>query len=643
MAEKKTATKKAAAAPATRLMVMDTTLRDGHQSTLATRMRWEDIEAVAEKIDRVGYVAVEVWGGATFDVLHRFLGEDPWERSLRLKKLMPRSPFQMLLRGQNLVGYRHYADDVVRAFVHKAAEVGIERFRVFDALNDERNFEAAFTAIKETGQHIQGAISFSLTEPKIGGPVFTMDYYMDKFRRLADMGADSLCIKDMAGILSPYDAFTLVSTLKARFDLPVQLHTHYTAGTGSMTYLKAVEAGVDIIDCAISPFALRTSQPAIEPILCALQGTPRDTGLDLAKIVAIAEMIEKFAPKYRHLLNTSKMSIIDSDVLVHQIPGGMTSNMVNQLREMDALDRLDEVYKELPETRRQLGYPPLVTPTSQIVGAQSVMNVIAADGRWSQVSQEIKDLCFGLYGRPPAPIDAEVQRKVLKGYKRGETPITCRPADILEPEMEKAKADVADLTVDEGDVLIYALYPRTGRRFLEFKHGKAGPLPEWKAKSLDDVKREDDLVRRALKGELVPKDTAPGVATGTYTVQVDGETFEVLVAAGDAGALASLPKPKPAAARPAVPVTKPKAASAMEPTKVDPVAGCVVKAPMPGTIIRYDKKVGDAVVRGETVLVLEAMKMENAINASCAGTVIDVPCKAGDTVQRGTVLMVIET
>jgi len=634
----------------TPVRITDTTFRDGHQSSLATRLRWEDIEPVAEKIDAIGFHSVEVWGGATFDVLHRFLGEDPWERPRRLKKLMPNTPFQMLLRGQNLVGYRNYPDDVVEAFVEKAAEVGIDIFRVFDALNDERNFEKAFEVIIKCGKHIQACISYSLTERRLGGPVFNLEYYVNKAKAMESMGAHSFCVKDMAGILSPYDAYLLISELKKNIAIPIQLHTHYTSGMASMTYMKAIEAGVDVVDCAMAPFALRSSQPASEPIVVALQGTDRDTGLKLHKLFEVGEFIETIAPKYRHFLDTSRMAVIDTGVLMHQIPGGMQSNMVNQLREADALDRLHEVHEELPITRKALGYPPLVTPTSQIVGVQAVMNVLM--GRWNMVSNEVKDYCYGLYGTPPAPVDPEVRKQVLVGYERGEEPIDCRPADILEPELEKAKEDVKELSTDMGDVLIYALYPRTGMRFLKVKYGKEDAPPEWKAKSLQDVQRENDLVKKALAGELVEKHEAAAAPEGarTYDVYVEGEVFQVAVTpAGEAptAVAPSATPPRPSPASPAPSSSKP--VQAAKPAPAAPAAGAVpeggtpVKAPMPGTVISLPKKEGDAVKKGETVVVLEAMKMENALSAPCDGTVASIHCTEGQSVSRNQLLLVIES
>jgi len=466
-------------------------------------MRTEDMEPIAEEMNKAGFYSMEVWGGATFDVATRFLNEDPWERPRILKKLMPDTPLQMLLRGQNLVGYRNYADDVVTAFVHHAARIGIDIFRVFDALNDERNFETCLKAIKECGKHAQLSICYSLTESKMGGPVYNLDYYVNKALILQDMGADSLCIKDMAGLIAPDDAYKLIKALKQVLKIPIQLHTHYTSGMASMSCLKAIEAGVDIIDTALAPFALRSSHPAIEPIVVALQGSPRDTGLDLTHLFKLGEYIESIVPKYRDFMDTTRTAVIDTGVLMHQIPGGMTTNLVAQLRESGVLDKIDEVYKEIPRVRKELGYPPLVTPTSQIVGVQAVQNVIA--GRYKLIPTQVQDYCYGLYGRPPAPIDPEVQKIVLNYYKRGQTPITCRPADMIEPELDKAKDAVKDFTQDIGDMLISALYPITGLRFLKWKYGLETPPPELKPKTMEDIRREDELIAKAKTGKLREK------------------------------------------------------------------------------------------------------------------------------------------
>ncbi len=639
--------------------ICDTTFRDAHQSSFATRMRIEDMKAIAADMEKVGFYAMEVWGGATFDVCTRFLNEDPWERVRILKKLMPNTPLQMLLRGQNLVGYRNYADDVVDAFVKHTAEVGIDIFRVFDALNDERNVQASFAAIKKAGKHIQACLSFSLTENKIGGPVFNLDYWVKKAVTFQDMGADSLCIKDMAGLLSPYDAYDLVTALKAALKIPVELHTHYTSGMASMTCLKAIEAGVDIIDTCLAPFALRSSQPAIEPIVAALQGTPRDSGLDLGKLLKLDDYFETIGPKYRSFLDTSKMSIIDTGVLMHQIPGGMTTNLVSQLREADALNRLHEVQAELPRVRKELGYPPLVTPTSQIVGIQAVQNVLF--GRYKMISGQVKDYVYGMYGKPPAPIDPEVQKVVLKGYERGETPYTGRAADLLKPELEKARQDTKDIAKDIGDVLIYALYPQTGMKYLRIKYG-LDPVPaSMKPKTLEDVKKEDELIAKALVGKLAEKVEAPkkevpakGPGIRTFNVFVEDEYYKVEVeptgGAIISGPVVARPPATAAPAQVAQPAARPVELPKPEVKKeAAPVATAVAEGdvtlpvPMPGTVIRYMVKVGDKVKAGDIVVMLEAMKMENAIPTPSAGTIKAINFAAGAAVKKGEVLAIIAT
>lgn len=455
----------------TPLKIMDTTLRDGHQSLLATRMKTEDMIPIAERTDEVGYWATEVWGGATFDTMHRFLGEDPWQRPKTLKKYIKKTPFSMLLRGQNLVGYRNYADDVVRAFVDKACEAGIDVFRVFDALNDFRNFETSVEVIKKNGKHFQGTICYSLTERRMGGDVFNLDYYLAKAKQLEDMGADTICIKDMAGLIAPYDGYELVSALKKMTKIPIHLHTHYTSGMASMSYLKAAEAGVDIVDCSLAPFALRTAQPAVEPIVAALIGTPRDTGFDLNLLVELSQLLEKVGAGYRKLLDDTKMAVIDTGVLLHQVPGGMISNLVNQLKEQKAIDRLADVYAEIPHTRRELGTPPLVTPTSQIVGVQAVLNVLL--GKYKFVTQETRGIVQGLYGKTPTSIDPEVAEKVLKKGKNGRhEQYDVRPGDVLDPELDGVKAKTKAYAKSDEDQLICALFPSTGKAFCEKRDAK---------------------------------------------------------------------------------------------------------------------------------------------------------------------------
>ncbi len=451
--------------------ITDLTLRDGHQSLFATRMTTADMLPIAEKLDDIGFYSMEVWGGATFDVTTRFLNEDPWERVRILKSKMPKTKFQMLLRGQNLVGYRQYADDVVEAFVEKSAEVGIDIFRVFDALNDERKFITTYKAIKKAGKHIQGTLSYALTERRMGGPIFTLDYYVSRAKKLQDMGADSFCIKDMAGIISPYDAFELISALKKALTIPVHLHTHYTSGMASMACLKAIEAGADGIDTCIAPFALRSSHPAVEPFIVTLGDTDRDTGLDLTKFPEINEYLESIVEKYMQFADTTKFSAIDIGVLMHQIPGGMISNLVSQLKQAKAVHRINEVYAEIPRTRADMGYPPLVTPTSQIVGVQAVLNVLM--GRYKVTTKEVKDYFYGLYGRPSAPVNEEIRKKALKGYERGETPIDARPGDVLAPELPKAREAIKGISDKMEDILIYALYPMTGLEFLKKKYNIA--------------------------------------------------------------------------------------------------------------------------------------------------------------------------
>jgi pyruvate/oxaloacetate carboxyltransferase len=484
------------AGPKNPLKIQDNTFRDGHQSTLATRMRTEDMLPIAEKMDGVGFWAMEVWGGATFDTMHRFLGEDPFERIRTLKRHIKKTPFSMLLRGQNLVGYRNYADDVARLFVDQASEAGMDIFRVFDALNDFRNFQTVVERIKANGKHFQGVICYSLTGRRMGGEVFNLEYYLTKAKEIEEMGADTLCLKDMAGIMAPFDIAKLITNLKQQISIPIHLHTHYTSGMASMVYLEAIKAGVDIVDTCLAPFALRTSQPAVEPIVATLYGTSRDPEFDLNLLLELGNYMETVAPKYRDYLAKHRMSVIDTGVLVHQVPGGMISNLVSQLREAKALNRLDEVYAEVAVTRKELGTPPLVTPTSQIVGVQAVLNVLF--GKYKLVTNEVKDLAFGLYGKTPTPVDPEVQQKILKNYKRGDTPITGRAADHLEPELEKAREKIGELAKDDYDLLIYTLYPTTGEQFLKWKYGLEPKPPELKPKTLEDIRKEDEAMAAAI-------------------------------------------------------------------------------------------------------------------------------------------------
>ncbi len=644
--------------------VEDLSLRDGHQSLFATRGRTEDMIPVAEMMDDVGFWAMEVWGGATFDTMHRFLNEDPWERIRTLKRYIKKTPFSMLLRAQNLVGYRNYADDVAKAFVERAAANGMDIFRTFDALNDYRNFETVVPVIKAAGKHFQGCICYTMTEPRMGGEVYNIDYYVNKAKDLEAMGADSICIKDMAGLIAPYDAYAIVKALKATVKPPIHLHSHFTSGMSPMSFLKAIEAGVDIIDTVMSPYAYRTSHAAIEPLVMTLLGTNRDTGFDIKHLAKINEVLEKeILPKYRYLLDDTKMSIIDINVLLHQTPGGMLSNLVNQLREMDALDKIDQVYAELPRVRKDLGQIPLVTPTSQIVGIQTVNNVLFDDEneRYKMITAQVKDLCYGLYGKTAVPINPEVQKKALKGYERGTEPISCRPAEVLKPELEKAKEETKGLAVDLDDVLIYALYPVTGKKFLRWKYGKEQPPAEVRPRTMEDVKAEQELLKKAKAGKLVEKPEKEPPARSenlrTYNVFVDGDYFEVGVDSVDGAPVVNYVQPMPGmappvyaqrpAAAPAPAAAKPAAAkeaapaAAAAPQSAASVNGTALKAPMPGMIVSYQKNVGDTVAEGDTVLILEAMKMENALPAPTSGTIQAVNYSSGDTVAKGDVLAVI--
>lgn len=660
--------------------IMDLSLRDGHQSLFATRGRTEDMVPVAQKMDEIGFWAVEVWGGATFDTMHRFLGENPWERLRTLKRYFKKTPFSMLLRGQNLVGYRNYADDVAKAFVEKASENGMDIFRTFDALNDYRNFEAVVPVIKACKKHFQGTICYSLTGPRMGGDVYNLEYYIKKAKELEAMGADSICIKDMAGLIAPYDAYELVKALKENVSPMINLHSHFTSGMASMVHLKAVEAGVDIIDTCVSPYAFRTSHPAIEPLVMSLIGTNRDTGFDINALASINEILEKeILPKYKHLLDDTKVSVIDINVLLHQTPGGMLSNLVNQLREMDAIDKLDQVFKELPRVRMELGQVPLVTPTSQIVGTQTVNNVLfdTEGERYKMVTAQVKDLCYGLYGKTAIPIDPEVQKKALKGYERGEEPITCRPAEVLAPELEKARKEIGDLAMDDEDLIIYALFPVTGKKYLMQKYGKEKVPNEVKPITLEDVKKEAELIKKAKCGDLVDRCTLECMPEKsenlrTFNVFVAGEFFEVGV--DEVGGKPVIAYAQPAPAQPAAPaaapvstgrvVPPPPAAAASIPARapapaapqakkpVKPAApkpaaapsgsGSSVKSPMPGMVIKYLKNVGDTVSKGETVVIIEAMKMENALPAPADGKITAIKFNAGDSVAKDDVLAVIE-
>jgi len=446
-----------------RLQITDTVLRDAHQSLLATRMRTKDMLPIAEKLDRIGYWSLEVWGGATFDTCLRFLKEDPWERLRTLRKAIPNTRLQMLLRGQNILGYRHYADDVLEKFVERAAANGIDVFRIFDALNDPRNMRTAMDAVKKAGKIAEATVSYTIS------PVHDNAYFVRMAKELVGMGADTICIKDMAGLLAPYDAFDLIKAIKSEVDIPIHLHAHCTSGMAPMTYLKAAEAGVDIVDCAISSLSSGTSQPPTESLVASLKGTEYDTGLDIEAMAEIAAYVKEMRKKYAAY--ESGFTGVDTNVLIYQVPGGMMSNLESQLRDQGAIDKLKEVLEEIPRVRKDFGYPPLVTPSSQIVGTQATLNVITGQ-RYMMIPTESKNVLKGMYGRSVAPFSAEVQKKALKK----EEPVTCRPADLLPPEMDKLTAELGDKAKSVEDVLSYALFPAVALQFFaEREAGKFEP------------------------------------------------------------------------------------------------------------------------------------------------------------------------
>ena len=611
----------------TPLKLSDTTFRDAHQSLMATRLRIEDMAPLAEAMDSIGFYSMEVWGGATFDSATRFLLEDPWERLRIFKSLMPNTPLSMLLRGQSLVGYRNYADDVVDAFVERSAENGIDIFRVFDALNYEPNLERAAAAIKRAGKHLQLAICYTVTdEGRMGGPIYNLDYYRSKARSLRNMGADSICIKDMGGLLAPYDAYKIVTALKEDSDLPIQLHCHYTSGMASMSALKAVEAGLDILDVCLAPLALRTSQPAVEPIAVALGGTERDPGVDIDSLLEIGDQLEAVLPKYAEHMQPTRAAVIDPGVLKHQVPGGMASNMVSQLREAGAVDRLNEVLKEIPRTRADLGYPPLVTPMSQMVGAQAVSNVLF--GRYVAVSDPVKEYVSGGYGKPVSELSNELVEKLRSEGVEATDASPDRPGDAIEPELDSAREAVAGLTTDIDDVLTYALYPQTGERFLRIKHG-IDPAP------VEDVKAA------TTTEESQPASEAPPRSAGArrFNVYVGDQFFEVDVDPVG-GTIGVAPSYRTS------PGSRGTAATTPTPDQVttQPTEGEVqVAAPMPGILVSLAVEEGQQVSAGQTLLVLEAMKMQNTIPSPSDGRVSSLPVAPGVQVTRNQVLAVIQT
>ena len=583
------------------LKITELVLRDAHQSLLATRMRTEDMLPVAEKLDQVGFFSLEMWGGATFDTCIRFLNEDPWERARALKKKMPNTPFQMLLRGQNAVGYRHYADDIVERFVKQSVEVGINIFRIFDALNDFRNIETAIKTVKNCGETVEGCISYTVS------PVHNVELYLKMAKQLEDMGSDILCIKDMAGLLTPNVTKTLISEIKKIVKIPIHLHTHATTGLVGMNMQCAIEAGVDMVDTAISSLSMGTSHYATECLVAALKGTPRDTGLDLDLLEEINDYFTEVRKKY--VAFESDFKGVDINILKSQIPGGMISNMENQLREQNALHKLDEVLKEVPRVRKDMGYPPLVTPTSQIVGSQATLNVLTGE-RYKMITKETRQCLLGNYGKLPAAIDEELLAKVSEGKKL----TSCRPADLLDPEWDKACKELGDKYTSEDDRLTYALFGKVALKFFETR-GKPQAEPV------------------AIAPEKTPAtapapSAAPAVPVGSavYKVRVNGKDYTVEVSTE--GAVSAPPTTTPAAAP--APAPAPSAAS-----------GSPLIAPLPGSIFTMICKEGDAVNEGDTVLIMESMKMESEVNAHQSGTIQSILVKEGDNVQTGDELVII--
>ncbi|MDO8870840.1 MAG: sodium-extruding oxaloacetate decarboxylase subunit alpha [Methanobacteriaceae archaeon] len=570
------------------IKIIETAFRDAHQSLLATRMRTEDMLPIAEEMDKIGYFSLEAWGGATFDTCIRYLNEDPWDRLRNLKELVTKTPLQMLLRGQNLVGYKHYPDDIVKKFVEKSYENGIDVFRIFDALNDIRNMEYAMKVAKAQGAHVQGVISYTIS------PYHTMEKYVEFAKELEALECDSVAIKDMAGLISPHDTYELVKTLKEETDLKVNLHCHCTSGMTPMSYYAACQAGVDILDTAISPLAWGTSQPPTESMVAALKDTPYDTDLDLKALNSIKKYFEGIRKKYSSILDPIAEQI-DTDVLIYQIPGGMLSNLVSQLKAQDSLDRYEDVLKEMPKVRKDMGYPPLVTPTSQIVGIQAVMNVLG-DERYKMVSNEVKDYFKGYYGRPPAPVDPEISKQIIGDEK----PIDCRPADILEPQYARYEKEGKEMGIihKEEDILTFALYPAVAPKFLKGEAEAEILLPPSESNGSCDI-------------SAIPTE---------YNVEVDGDQFEVKVV--------------------------PTGYISIEETgNIKPPSGPVeggVSSTMQGMVLKLKVAPGDKVKEGDVVAVIEAMKMENDIQAAHSGTVEEIFTAEGETVNTGDTLMVIK-
>ncbi len=590
------------------LGITDVVLRDAPQSLFATRLRLDDMLPIAQKLDEIGYWSVESWGGATFDACIRYLGEDPWDRIREIKKAMPKTPQQMLFRGQNILGYRHYADDVVEKFVERAAVNGIDVFRVFDAMNDMRNLETALKAVKKNGKHAQGTISYTLS------PVHNLDTWVEQGKRIEDAGADSIAIKDMAGLLRPYEGFELVKRLKASCDIPIQLHCHATTGMSTATILKCVEAGIDNVDTSMSSMSMTYGHSPTESVVAILQDTDRDTGLDLVKLEEIAAYFREVRKKYAKF--EGSLRGVDSRILVAQVPGGMLTNMEAQLKEQGAGDKMDEVLLEIPRVREDLGFIPLVTPTSQIVGTQAVINVLTGE-RYKSISKETAGVLKGEYGATPAPVNVELQERVLEGAQV----ITVRPADLIAPELEALTEELRVLATEQSiqltaagnevdDVLTYALFPQIGLKFLS---NRGNP----------------DAFEPVPGTEPQPQPAAAAPAIGgedVYTVTVDGHSYVVQVAnGGDISAIAS----SGAATAPNSQLAASAATGAAAP----------LSAPLAGNIFKVNVAVGDPVEPGDIIVILEAMKMETEVRAIQGGTVVSVDVKAGDTVVVGDKLI----
>lgn len=601
--------------------ITDTTLRDGHQSLWATRMTLQDMLPILEKLDSVGYHSLEVWGGATFDVCLRYLDEDPWVRLRTIKKYVKRTPLQMLLRGQSLVGYQHYPDDVVTAFIGRAVANGIDIIRIFDALNDLRNMEVPIMVAKKEGAHVQGTVVYTIS------PVHTTEHYLQVARELESMGVDSICIKDMAGLLAPFTAYELVKLFKENLSVPVQLHSHYIGGLALGAYLEAVQAGVDVVDTASTPLAFGASQPPVETIVRALAGTPWDTGLDLHLLFDIAKYFDDLRRELGYERGVTRLT--DMWVFEHQVPGGMISNLVNQLKEQKAAHRISEVLEEIPRVRAELGYPPLVTPTSQIVGIQAVLNVLLGE-RYKVVPEEVKNYVRGYYGQPPAPISEDIKRKIIGD----EEPITGRPADYLEPRLEQARREIGDLAESEEDVISYALFPQVARKFLENR--RAGKLNPGRRPAPQEA-----TAHKEVKGRVDLKDITQLIKaleeTGVTELSLESEGVKINIKRGVVSY------------QPATEVTTPaEKEAASSPAKEEaPPAGELIeiRAPMVGTFYRAPApdappfvEVGTRVKPGQTLCIIEAMKLMNEITADVPGRVVEILVENGQPVEYGQIL-----